>query len=259
MNSVTVRFYAELNELLPRAWRHYAFRCAVNGRVSVKDLIESLGIPHTEVNLILIDGESASFEQHLNGGEYISVYPPFRAMEIGSASKVSPEPLPEIRFVLDAHLGKLTAYLRMLGFDCFYSNSADDDELTSVSAGQRRILLTCDRGLLKRSRIIHGYLVRTRYPEKQLIEIIQRYDLVDHFQPFSRCIHCNTALLPISKDKIVDRLPEKVIDFCDEFTICQTCDHVYWKGTHYENMLDFIQRIKSEAQKKTSQVCPSIR
>jgi uncharacterized protein len=248
MNCVTIRFYAELNDLLSSERRQVAFSQCFEGQRSVKDLIESLGVPHTEVDLILVDGESVGFSQLLRGGERIAVYPLFKALDISAMTQVRPQSLTEFRFALDTHLGKLAAHLRMLGFDTYYSNVASDAELANISAGQRRVILTCDRGLLKRSQVVYGYCVRANDPALQLVEVLRRFDLFNQIRPFQRCMACNEVLRPVPKAEVQDRLPAKVREYCHEFTICPGCGRVYWPGTHYEHMQEFIQRMQAENQ-----------
>lgn len=156
MSQVTIRCYAELNDFLPRQRRYRSFTHPWPGRTSIKDLIESLGIPHTEIDLILVNGKSVDFSYLVQPGDRISVYPVFESIDITPLVRVRPRPLREPRFVLDTHLGKLASYLRLLGFDTVYQNDADDATLARISATEHRILLTQDRGLLKRRLVTHG-------------------------------------------------------------------------------------------------------
>lgn len=242
MSFLTIRFYGGLNYFLPPQKRQTQFCQSFTGQPTVKELVESIGVPHTEVDLILIDGVSAGFDQQLRGGESISVYPAFMSIDVSALTLVRPEPLPESRFVLDVHLGKLAQHLRMVGFDTLYSSSASDSDLAECSASERRILLTFDRGLLKRKNVLHGYCVRSRDPAEQLKEVIEHFDLWDKLQPFSRCMRCNGVLEHVSKAQVFDRLPEKVREYADDFTICSGCGRIYWKGTHYERMNKFIKK-----------------
>jgi uncharacterized protein with PIN domain len=237
------RFYAELNDFLPLDRRQIEFAHCFEDRASIKDMIESLGVPHTEVDLILVGGESVDFSYIVKDKDRISVYPVFESIDISSLVRLRPHPLREIRFVLDNHLGKLASYLRLLGFDTAYRNNYSDTDLALLSSNENRILLTRDRGLLKRSMVTYGYCVRDTDPERQLIEVIRRFDLSHVCSPFNRCLSCNALLEPVSKEAISDRLPPKVRQHYDEFHICRTCDRVYWKGSHYERMQQFISEI----------------
>ena len=235
-----LRFYAELNDFLPPEKRQTAFSHNFFGRPSVKDMIESLGVPHTEVDLILAGDQSVDFNYRVNDGDRISVFPMFEAIDISEVLKVRPEPLLEPRFVLDTHLGKLANYLRMLGFDTLYQNNYDDETLARISAEQGRILLTRDRGLLKRSLVTHGYLVRADDPYEQVKEVLQRFDLHDAFKPFRRCMRCNGELFETAFEEVKEQVPPRVRKFACEYKRCSECGQVYWKGSHYKAMKEFI-------------------
>jgi uncharacterized protein with PIN domain len=241
------RFYGELNDFLPEERRQVTFAYEFNGHETVKHLLESFGVPHTEVDLILVMGESVDFDRQLQGGELVSVYPVFESIDISSLARVRPEPLREPKFVLDNHLGKLTNYMRMLGLDALYRNDFDDDELAQISENHDRILLTRDRGLLKRNQVTHGYLIRDKDPREQLVEVLRRFDLFSVVDPFRRCIRCNGILEPVSKEQVIDQLEPKTELYFEDFRICQECGQVYWRGSHFERMETFIDEIMSES------------
>jgi uncharacterized protein with PIN domain len=243
MSSVHLRFYAELNDFLLHCRRQVTFVHVFATQVSIKDLIESLGVPHTEVDLILVNGESKDFAYHVKDKDQVSVYPMFESMDIRPLLQLRPQPLRETKFVLDVHLGRLAVYLRMLGFDSLYSNNNPDEELAQVSFRQKRILLTRDRGLLKRSLVTHGYWVRETRPRQQLLEILRRFDLYGSIRTFQRCMKCNGQLRPVDKHLIAERLPLHTRETRDEFQHCPECDRIYWKGSHYERMLGFLGRL----------------
>jgi uncharacterized protein with PIN domain/sulfur carrier protein ThiS len=206
MNSADFRFYAELNDFLLPERRQVAFRIQFNDRVTVKHLVESLGVPHSEIDLILVNGDSVDFAHIVSNGDFVSVYPVFESIDIGAVGRLRPNPLRKTRFVLDTHLGQLATYLRLLGFDTLYRNDFEDPELAKISSGQRRILLTKDRGLLKRSLVTHGYCVREIDPKLQILEVIRRFDLREDIRPFRRCLKCNGMLESVEKEEIIDRL-----------------------------------------------------
>ncbi len=233
MGQIECRFYAELNDFLPPERRQRAFTCPLERRASVKDVIEALGVPHTEVDLILANGESVDFAYQVRDGDRISVYPVFESIDIGPIERVRPRPLRETRFVLDTHLGKLAAYLRLLGFDALYRSDYDDATLARVSQGERRILLTRDRGLLKRRAVSHGYFVRSDDPERQLAEVVRHFDLAGSIAPLTRCPRCNAPLELVAKAEILDRLLPKTRAHYDEFRRCPSCGQIYWRGSHY--------------------------
>lgn len=243
MNRAALRFYAELNDFLPEEQKHQPITYTFGVSGSVKDAIEALGVPHTEVDLILANGQSVDFSYRLRNGDKISVYPVFESIDISPLERLHPAPLREVRFVLDAHLGKLAAYLRMLGLDTAYDRDYTDENLARISLDERRILLTRDRGLLKRNMIIRGYFLRATNPREQLIEVLQRFDLFRSISPFERCMHCNALLRPIAKEMIAERLLPETRQHYEEFRTCPHCDRIYWKGSHYQRMQRLIESI----------------
>lgn len=247
MDAVTIRFYAELNDFLPRQRRQVPFTTPLSRRTSIKDLIESLGVPHTEVDLILVDGVSVGFDYLVQPGDRISVYPVFESFDIAPLARLRPAPLREPRFVLDTHLGKLAAYLRLLGFDTLYRNDYDDATLARISASERRILLTQDRGLLKRSIVTHGYYVRAAAPTDQVVEVVRRFDLARLVEPFGRCLRCNGRLHPVPKAAVLDRLPPRTRQEHHRFWQCEGCGRVYWKGSHYDRLRRLIATLLERA------------
>ena len=254
MNQVSFRFYAELNDFLPERRRMVAFTHAFEGKPSIKDMIEGLGVPHTEIDLILANGISVDFSCLGRDGDYISVYPVFESLDISPLLCVRPYPLRETRFILDTHLGNLATYLRMLGFDTLYQNDCRDERLAHVSSQERRILLTRDRGLLKRRIVTHGYCVREVIALRQVVEILRRFDLFTSVTPFQRCLRCNRELAPIEKALIDHRLPPKVRQCHDEYRICRSCDRVYWKGSHHERMQEMIAEIQAQDSEPNSKI-----
>ncbi len=242
MRKATFRFYAELNDFLSPDRRGNAFPHVFLLSASIKDMIESLGVPHTEVDLILVCGTPVEFTYLVGDGDRISVYPTFRSLPVASVIQLRPQ-LQEFRFVLDGHLGRLTTYLRMLGFDALYQPRCDDQDLSRTSAIQSRVLLTRDRGLLKRGEVVWGYFVRTTEPKKQLLEVLRRFNLFRLATPFQRCLRCNCLLQPISKESISERLTRRTARCYDDFRICPSCSRLYWKGSHHEHMQVFIARV----------------
>ena len=241
--SVQIRFYEELNDFLPPEKRKISFQHHFKQSGSIKDMIEALGVPHTEIDLILVNGKSVDFDYPVQDGDHISVYPVFESLDISPVTRLRPIPLRHTRFVLDTHLGRLAAYLRMFGFDTLYQNDYDDPTLADVSATEHRILLTRDRQLLMRKQVTHGYFVRETHPQKQLLEVISRFDLYKSQQPFSRCMHCNGEILPVAKEKILSHLMPRTKTWCNEFWQCNQCHKIYWKGTHYQRMQQLITSI----------------
>ena len=239
------RFHAELNHFLPASKREISFSHYFEERASIKDMIEALGIPHPEVDAIAVNGKAVDFSYIVQDGDRIEVYPVSVSSEVSEQASVRPQLLSILRFVLDVHLGKLAASLRMLGFDTLYRNDYDDEELAQISASEQRILLTRDKGLLMRSLVTYGYYVRATNPEQQVVEVLQRFDLFGKVLPFQRCIRCNGLLEPVAKEAIVDQLPQKTRLSIDEFHRCRECHQIYWRGSHYERMQQFIEGVLS--------------
>jgi uncharacterized protein with PIN domain len=232
VKSARLRFYAELNDFLPPERRYETFTVEFHVAPAVRDLIESQGVPHTEVDLVLMNGGTAALPDIVEDGALVSVYPVFESLDIAAVTRVRPEPLRQPRFILDVHLGRLAAYLRMAGFDTRYANDAEDAELARVAAGERRILLTRDLGLLKRAAVTRGYYVRETSPARQLQEVVRRFELKRLLRPFSRCMRCNSELCAARPE----RAPEQARSRFTEFQECPGCGRVYWQGSHWARM-----------------------
>jgi len=258
MRQARFRFYAELNDLLSLGRRGRSFVHTFGIPPSLKDVIEAFGVPHTEVGLILANGEAAAFSHLLRDGDKISVYPDFRSLGLTPLVPLQPRPEGEMRFVLDTHLGKLAAHLRMLGFDSLYRNDCPDEELAHISATEQRILLSRDRGLLRRSIVTRGYLVRAAQPREQLIEVCCRFNLNGSIAPFCRCIECNTLLQVVPKELINGRLQPETRKHYDEFRFCPLCNRPYWKGSHYQRMAGLIESMINSIKRVASKDSQSL-
>jgi len=236
MVTATFRFYEELNDFLAPARRRQEFTVPCAEAATTKHMIEALGVPHTEVELILVNGESADFGRLLQDGDRVAVYPRFEAMDVTPLLRVRAHPLREPRFVADAHLGGLARMLRMLGFDTLYDNHFHDDTIVEICEQDGRIVLTRDRELLKRRAVTHGCYVHALKSEDQLREIVERLDLARSARPFTLCLHCNVPLHPVDKASVLDRLPPRVREHYERFSTCDVCGRVYWEGSHWQNM-----------------------
>jgi hypothetical protein len=245
--SAEFRFYEELNDFLPPDRRYASFEYSVAGTRSVKDAIEALGVPHTEVDLILVDGRSVGFDRVLRGGERVAVYPLFERLDVAPLQHLRPRPLREPRFVLDTHLGKLARHLRLAGFDCLYRNDYRDSEIITAALADHRIILTRDRGLLKQRLVTHGYCVRQTDADAQLREIVRVFQLEGALRPFSRCRECNALLREVAKAEVLARLPEKVRAAYERFQLCPGCDRIYWEGTHYARLRRLLESAQPDA------------
>ena len=246
MATVLFRFFGRLNQFLPKKCRQLVVPYELRGTVVVKHAIESQGIPHTEVDLILANGASIGFYQKLNEGDLLSVYPNFTSMDIAAIQKLRP-PLPKPPgFVIDNHLGQLARNLRLLGFDCLYSNTMDDQGLAAISSEQDRVLLTRDRRLLMRKQVTYGYCPLSLDPEKQLLDVVQRYQLRPHIRPWRRCLRCNGILEQVKKAAVIDRLEPKTKKYYHHFQICQDCEQIYWKGSHYPPLDQLVNKFSQD-------------
>ncbi len=243
MDHATFQFYDGLNTFLRHRHRHTTITHTFDWQASIKDMIESLGVPHCEVELIVVNGRSVDFTYQVQPGDDIHVYPWPNGIDIPDKVQLR-DPFPHRpRFILDTHLGRLASYLRMMGFDTLYRNDYPDDELAQVSHDEERILLSRDVGCLKRSLVIYGYFVRNMNPQKRIVEVMERFALADQVEPFKHCLKCNGTLHPVDKADIVERLPYNTAKYYDEFHLCESCGQVFWKGSHYERMQEFIAQV----------------
>jgi uncharacterized protein with PIN domain len=211
---------------------------------SVKDLIEGCGVPHTEVELIVVDGRSVGFDYRVHDGDRIGVYPVFESFDVAPLVRLRPEPLRDTRFVADVHLGRLARFLRLLGFDTVWDGAATDPELVRISMEERRILLTRDVELLKHGSLTHGLFVRATDPERQVAEIVGRLHLADRIDPFTRCMVCNARLKTVDKGEIENRIPARTSAAVDDFVRCTGCGQVFWKGAHAAGLARIIDLAK---------------
>lgn len=243
MCEANISFLNALVDLLPKRKRSQELTISIKGRQSIKHIIESLGIPHTEVGLLTVNEQFVDFNYLVQSGDVIFVHPASPQFDSLSGLFRNGKLLIEPRFILDNHLGKLAAYLRMFGFDAAYHNDYQDDELEQDTVDHNRILLSRDRQLLMRKIIRYGYLIRSLEPEIQVHEIFRRFDLTGQIIPFHRCLRCNSSLKPIKKEAILHRLQPLTKKYFQEFQICLDCQQVYWKGSHYEHMERLVTRL----------------
>lgn len=230
------RFYAELNDFLAPCQRQRTFSHPCSRDATVKHMIEALGVPHTEVALILVNGESVDFSHRLQDGERVSVYSCFATIDVNSLTCLRPATSGASKFIADAHLGQLAKQLRMLGFDVLYRNDYSDAEVARIAASEERIVLTRDRDLLIRKKIVHGCYLHAVSSDAQLIEVVSRFSLAQAARAFSRCLACNGELKPVEKNKVEHRVPQHSRQFYKQFYECQGCSQVYWEGSHVSRM-----------------------
>ena len=243
MPEVIFRFYEELNDFLSPRRRKKDFQVGFKGRESVKDMIEALGVPHTEVDLILVNGKSVDFGYIIQHGDRISVYPIFESLNIKDVTRLREVPLRQTRFIADINIRDIVKYMRALGLDVCYDASLSPREIIRISKRENRTILTKSRKLLKFRNVTHGIFIRPGTTVEQIRGIIDYLSLRALIEPFSRCLQCNIPLVGVSKDRILDRIPAKTREFYDEYSYCTACDRIYWKGTHYMNIKKVVDEI----------------
>jgi uncharacterized protein with PIN domain len=240
-SSAQFKFYGSLNDFLHRskrdAWIEYTF----NNQPSVKDAIEAIGIPHVEVDVILVNSKPVDFRYIIQPNDQVEVMPIHNHLPKGH-SLIDMHSFNQ-KFVLDVHLGSLARELRLMGFDSVYDNQYLNPAMVRIAVQEKRALLTRDIGLLKYKVLKYGYWLRSQDPMKQLLEVIKYFDLSGLFKPFTRCIACNGIIGPIEKQMIVEKLSSGTINYFNEFYQCKNCKRVYWKGSHYERMQRFIEQV----------------
>lgn len=241
--NLTVRLYEELNEPLPRQKRKAPFTHTVSADTPVGVLLDDLGVAADKVEIILVNGESADLGHRLRDGDHVSIYPVFESFDISEQLRMRDHPLRDPRFVLDAHLGKLATYMRMLGFDTLYKNDYTDPRLMALSRNKGRILLSKDRRLVHKSGLTRAYEVRALRPREQLTEVMERFDLYRLARPFERCMVCNTPLETAHKSDVAGRVPPQVWREHDAFRVCPDCHRAYWSGGHHRRMQAFIREL----------------
>jgi len=233
MGQITLIFHGRLKYFLRDHPEKDALVFSFTQKTALKHIVEVLGVPHPEVGRIELDEQIVGLDYAVQDGNTVHIHP-YEPLE-DQFGRSGPS------FVLDNHLGKLADYLRLLGFDVIYARDWSDEQIADYAHEQQRILLTRDRGLLKRKIVSQGYIVRADDPGEQLAEVVGLYRLGNYVTPFQRCPRCNGRLLPVAKDQIIDQLLPLTRKYYDEFTQCQNCGKIYWKGSHFEHMLDLFK------------------
>lgn len=224
-------FLGQLNDFLPHGQKGQTLPVDFRGLQTIKHLAESLGVPHPEIGQVQVNDQPGTLGTIPQDGDKVQVYPMQNGCPI------------EPRFLLDNHLGRLAAYLRMLGFDCLYRTDYGDEELAAILQREERILLSRDRRLLMRKAVIYGYCPRSLDSFEQLTEVIQHFELRQQIKPFHRCLRCNYSLETVFKEAVLDRLEPLTKRYFNEFQICPNCNQIYWKGSHYERMQRLVEQI----------------
>ncbi len=211
---------------------------------SVKDLLESVGVPHPEIDVVVVNGDVVGFDRTVRGGDRVAAYPPWHAVDVGSPVR---RPRPAPRFVLDVHLGTLARRLGVLGLDVDYATDRDDAALARIADEHGRILLTRDRQLLMRREIVHGYCPRSDDPDEQVLEVVRRFVTADDLAPFTRCPRCNHELVEVPKQQVLDRIGPHTRATQDDFRTCPGCDRVFWPGSHVEALAPLVEQAREVA------------
>jgi uncharacterized protein with PIN domain len=244
------RFHGSLNDFLPFArrntWTSYGFR----GKPAVKDAIEAIGVPHPEVDLILVNHSPVGFFHPLQPQDQVEVYPANPTDQRPGGMDPLAKPASGSKFVLDVHLGKLAKAMRMLGFDTCYQNDLSDKAIAAIAEEENRIVLTRDVGLLKHKAIRRGYWLRSQQPEEQVEEVIRRFRLEKELHPFTRCLACNSQIVAVAKETVWNRLPPQTKRYFHEFFQCPTCERVYWKGSHFDRMQEYIRKVTAPKERE---------
>lgn len=238
---VTIKFYGRLKDFLTK--KSSVIEHKFVDRRSIKDLIESYNIPHTEVDVILVNDKSVDFSYLISDGDLIKVYPPGFVLGGKKVKRLSKQVRGEPKFICDVHLGALARNLRKFGLDVLYDNSYSDETIAEISIKEKRIILTKDIGLLKRKEVRYGYFVRSDEPDKQSAEVLDNFSVVKYMKPFSRCLDCGTKLKRISRAIAKSKMPDHVFDEEMVFYHCSNCDKIFWQGSHILKMMEGLRNL----------------
>ena len=246
--TVRLRFHGDLKVFLGSRAGDAVIERPLAEKTSIKDVIESCGVPHPEVDLILVDEQTFGFDHTLANDTKVEVFPVENRGTDYTDKRLQTIGLS--RFVADGHLGALTRNLRLLGFDVAYHQNADDRQLLEVMAGENRALLTRDRRLLMHGIVQHGYCPRSQNADEQTIEVVRRFDLSEVIAPFTRCLRCNAPLEEAAKADIIDKLEPLTKIYYDQFRCCPACKQIYWSGSHFPKLQKRIEEIRSRVRGK---------
>jgi len=238
-------FFGSLNDFLPEEKKGQKFVYHFKGIASVKNLIEAIGVPHSEIRKITNNNRKKFFNYTVKDNDLIRIYPYNYGINKFILSLSSVFINCKIKFIIDVHLGKLGKYLKICGFDVLYNWKWDDNDIIKYANRDNRIILTHDAGLLKNKKVNKGYWTRSQNPDEQIVEVIDRYHLSGKIKPLKRCLHCNNLLVKTSKTEIKNKVPFMIFNKYRQFLCCHKCDNIYWKGPHYDSMKAFIKKIKS--------------
>ncbi len=249
--TVRLRFRGDLDFFLRSKARNRTVERSLNEKTSVKDIIESCGVPHPEVDTILVNGQSVGFDHNLAADADVEIFPVENRDTYATVKHLQASHI--VAFVADGHLGTLTRNLRLLGFDVAYDEKANDRQLLDLMARQNRALLTRDRRLLMHAIVQHGYCPRSQNTEEQTIEVVRRFKLLELIAPFTRCLLCNAPLQRAAKADVIEELEPLTKIYYEEFRRCPGCGQIYWAGSHFEKLKTRIQTIRTRLAGKRAE------
>ena len=233
---IHVEFAPELHVFVPQARRAGPLRSTTDGVSSLGHVVESLGVPLTEVGALVVDGREVPVSHVPAAGESVTVRTVARPQRVPGAP---------LRFLLDVHLGTLARRLRLLGVDTAYeSTDIGDPALAARSAAEQRVMLSRDRGLLRRRELWAGAFVYSTRPEEQLRDVLDRFQ--PGLRPWTRCTACNGLLRRATKHEVADQLKHGTHATYDVFAQCTECGRAYWKGAHHEQLEAIVERALAE-------------
>jgi len=251
--TATFRFYGDLANFLTAS--EVTETSPLPEVTTVKDAVEARGVPHVELGLVLVDGEPAGLDHRLNGGERVAVYPRVAPDGLVPDGAIGPSGPGPARFALDGHLGTLARRMRLLGLDTWYRRDVDDADLVALAGAEDRTVLTRDVELLKRSAVERGAWIRATDPERQILEVVDRFALGAEIDPYTRCLRCNGSLRPATADEVAGA-PAGARERGTDFTVCADCGHLYWRGGHAAALDAVIARVLAHCDRRASAPVP---
>ena len=239
--TVRLNLHGDLDFFVRSGVRGRSIERSLGEKTSVKDVFEGCGVPHPEVDLILVNGQPVDFDYVTGNDAIVELYPVKTAppnfkdkrLQISSTK----------RFILDGHLGKLARDLRLLGFDVAYDPRAEDRQLIDIMERENRALLTRDRRLLMHRVVKTGYCPRSQNVDEQTVEVIRRFDLLGSIAPFTRCLRCNAPLRKVSKADVIENLEPLTKIYYEQFRRCAGCGQIYWSGSHFSKLQSRLETL----------------
>lgn len=248
LNNLSLIFYGDTKELLNKPCRSNdgVVKYPLNRQASIKDIIESLGVPHTEIGCLLLESTPKTFTFIPDGREEIHIHPLSPDLPVTSATLLRPNPLPRLQFMVDVNVNKLAHLMRMAGIDTATVPGESYRLIAQAASREKRILLSRNKDLLKYNEVIFGRLIRSQNTFKQFAEVIKLYSLASQFRPFSRCMLCNIVLKQVVKKDIIHRLEPLTKKHYTVFKECPGCNRLFWRGSHHDQMVKKLKTLLQE-------------